>query len=466
MALVNILMPKLGESIMEATVLRWHKQVGDFIKLDETLLDIATDKVDSEVPSTAEGILEQILCKENDVIPIGSVIAIIRTNEPDQQPIQSPITQIIPVQPAETVKTNAADVMIPYQPSNYTTPEKGENGRFFSPLVMNIAAREGIPFQELEKIQGSGNEGRVTKKDILLYLENRQFTKTAAPIERAPETPVIKPNPEPIQQPVQQAPPVAPVYQPTPQPIPSEPQPPINISGNVEIIEMDRMRKLISDHMTRSKATSAHVTSFSEADVTNLVVWRNKVKNEFEKREGEKITFTPIFIEAITKCLKKFPLLNASVVGDTIVVKKDINIGMATALPNGNLIVPVIKGADQFNITGLAKQVNRLANNARIGKLQPSDTQEGTFTFTNVGTFGSLMGTPIINQPQVAILATGAIKKKPVVIESEKGDSIAIRHMMFVSMSYDHRIIDGGLGASFLTEFVKQLESFDGSKVF
>jgi 2-oxoglutarate dehydrogenase E2 component (dihydrolipoamide succinyltransferase) len=331
---------------------------------------------------------------------------------------------------------------------------------------MNIAAREGIPFQELEKIQGSGNEGRVTKKDILLYLENRQFTKTAAPIERTPETPVIKPNPEPIQQPVQQAPPVAPVYQPTPQPIPSEPQPPLNISGNVEIIEMDRMRKLISDHMTRSKATSAHVTSFSEADVTNLVIWRNKVKNEFEKREGEKITFTPIFIEAITKCLKKFPLLNASVVGDTILVKKDINIGMATALPNGNLIVPVIKGADQFNITGLAKQVNRLANNARIGKLQPSDTQEGTFTFTNVGTFGSLMGTPIINQPQVAILATGAIKKKPVVIESEKGDSIAIRHMMFVSMSYDHRIIDGGLGASFLTEFVKQLESFDGSKVF
>lgn len=466
MALVNILMPKLGESIMEATVLRWHKQVGDFVKLDETLLDIATDKVDSEVPSTAEGILEQILCKENDVIPIGSIIAIIRTNEPDQQPIQSPITQVAPVQPSETIKNDAAEVMIPYQPSNYTTPEKGENGRFFSPLVMNIAAREGIPFQELEKIQGSGNEGRVTKKDILLYLENRQFTKTVAPIERAPEPPVIKPNPEPFQQPVQQAPPVAPVYQTSPQPTSSAHQPPINISGNVEIIEMDRMRKLISDHMTKSKATSAHVTSFSEADVTNLVVWRNKVKNEFEKREGEKITFTPIFIEAITKCLKKFPLLNASVVGDTIVVKKDINIGMATALPNGNLIVPVIKGADQFNITGLAKQVNRLANNARIGKLQPSDTQEGTFTFTNVGTFGSLMGTPIINQPQVAILATGAIKKKPVVIESEKGDSIAIRHMMFVSMSYDHRIIDGGLGASFLTEFVKQLESFDGSKVF
>ncbi|MFZ9588650.1 MAG: dihydrolipoamide acetyltransferase family protein [Chitinophagaceae bacterium] len=459
-------MPKLGESIMEATVLRWHKQVGEFVKLDETLLDIATDKVDSEVPSTAEGILEQVLCKENDIIPIGSVIAVIRTNEPEQQSIQNPPTQVVSTQPTESVNNDDAEVMIPYQPSNYTTPVKGENGRFFSPLVMNIAAREGIPFQELEKIQGSGNEGRVTKKDILLYLENRQFNKTAATFEKTAETPVLKTNPEPIQQPLQSESPTAPVYQQSPQPLSAQPQPPINITGNVEIIEMDRMRKLIADHMTRSKATSAHVTSFSEADVTNLVVWRNKVKNEFEKREGEKITFTPIFIEAITKCLKKFPLLNASVVGDTIVVKKDINIGMATALPNGNLIVPVIKGADQFSITGLVKQVNRLANNARNGKLQPGDTQEGTFTFTNVGTFGSLMGTPIINQPQVAILATGAIKKKPIVVESEKGDSIAIRHMMFVSMSYDHRIIDGGLGASFLTEFVKQLESFDGSRVF
>lgn len=466
MALVNILMPKLGESIMEATVLRWHKQVGDFVKLDETLLDIATDKVDSEVPSTAEGVLEQVLCIENDIIPIGSIIAVIRTNTLEEQPTQHSTTQVISVQTSESGKNDEAEVMIPYQPSNFNMPEKSENGRFFSPLVMNIASREGIPFQELEKIQGSGNEGRVTKKDILLYLENRQFTKTVASIEKVQETPVLKTNPEPIQQPIQQTPQAAPVNQQYTQPIPTQPQPTVNITGNVEIIEMDRMRKLISEHMTRSKATSAHVTSFSEADVTNLVVWRNKIKNEFEKREGEKITLTPIFIEAITKCLKKFPLLNASVVGDNIVVKKDINIGMATALPNGNLIVPVIKGADQFNITGLAKQVNRLATNARTAKLQPSDTQEGTFTFTNVGTFGSLMGTPIINQPQVAILATGAIKKKPVVIESEKGDSIAIRHMMFVSMSYDHRIIDGGLGASFLTEFVKQLESFDGSKIF
>lgn len=465
MALVNILMPKLGESIMEATVLRWHKQVGDFVKLDETLLDIATDKVDSEVPSTTEGILEEVLCKENDIIPIGSVIARIRTNEPEQLVVpETTVQKAPPVNYTAPEKIEEPEGMIPYQPSQYAQIEKGDNARFFSPLVMNIASREGIPFQELEKIQGTGIEGRVTKKDILAYLENRQFSKSVPPPQVIIEAPVIKPNPEPVNPPIQQT--TIPISQQAPQMTSSQPQAPVHISGNVEIIEMDRMRKLISEHMTRSKSTSAHVTSFSEADVTNLVVWRNKVKNDFEKREGEKITFTPIFIEAITKCLKKFPLLNASVVGDTIVVKKDINIGMATALPNGNLIVPVIKGADQFNITGLAKQVNRLANNARIGKLQPSDTQEGTFTFTNVGTFGSLMGTPIINQPQVAILATGAIKKKPVVIESEKGDSIAIRHMMFVSMSYDHRIIDGGLGASFLTEFVKQLESFDGSKVF
>ncbi len=466
MALVNILMPKLGESIMEATVLRWHKQVGDFVKLDETLLDIATDKVDSEVPSTVEGILEEVLCKENDIIPIGSVIARIKTNAPEQVVLPQTPIQSQPVAQSNANVTEEVENIVPYQPSSFSVPDKGDNSKFFSPLVMNIASREGIPFQELEKIPGTGNEGRVTKKDILQYLENRQFSKIQAPVEHQPQPPVFKPSPEPIFQAPQQSQPVAQSYHQPSQSIPTPPQPPVNITGNVEIIEMDRMRKLISDHMTRSKATSAHVTSFSEADVTNLVVWRNKIKNEFEKREGEKITLTPIFIEAITKCLKKFPLLNASVVGDTIVVKKDINIGMATALPNGNLIVPVIKGADQFNITGLAKQVNRLANNARIGKLQPADTQEGTFTFTNVGTFGSLMGTPIINQPQVAILATGAIKKKPVVIESEKGDSIAIRHMMFVSMSYDHRIIDGGLGASFLTEFVKQLESFDGSKVF
>ncbi|MFN5022408.1 MAG: dihydrolipoamide acetyltransferase family protein [bacterium] len=454
MALVNIIMPKLGESIMEATVLKWHKKVGDAVALDETLLDIATDKVDSEVPSTAEGILEEILCKENDVISIGSVIGKIRTNAPEPAIVSA--TSVSPAQSSQNVSlTNGVsqkqeDFRVPFQPSEMAVPHKQENGRFFSPLVMNIASREGIPFSELEHIKGSGNDGRVTKADVLAYLEQREN------------------NPLPVtNQSFKQAP-----YQATPAPYIQEhashspAQADLTASGNVEVIEMDRMRKYISDHMTRSLATSAHVTSFAEADVTNLVTWRDKSKKEFEKREGEKITFTPLFIEAIVKCIKKYPMLNSSVIGDNIIIKKDINVGMATALPNGNLIVPVIKYADQFNIIGLAKQVNRLANSARIGKLQPGDTQDGTFTFTNVGTFGSLMGTPIINQPQVAILATGAIKKKPVVIESDKGDSIAIRHMMFVSMSYDHRIIDGGMGSLFLADFVEALESFDVNRTF
>lgn len=447
-------MPKLGESIMEATVLKWHKKVGDVVALDETLLDIATDKVDSEVPSTSTGILEEILCKENDVISIGSVIGKIRTSAPDSVVVSAP--SVAPVQSSQnSLSENGStqkqeDIRVPFQPSEVSVPNKQDNGRFFSPLVMNIASREGIPFSELEYIKGSGNDGRVTKSDILAYLEQRgnhqqpvaQQSFVSAPVQAAPPSYVQEhPSPNPA-------------------------QPVVTISGNVEVIEMDRMRKFISDHMTRSLATSAHVTSFVEADVTNLVAWRDKSKKEFEKREGEKITFTPLFIEAIVKCIKKYPMLNASVVGDNIVIKKDINVGMATALPNGNLIVPVIKYADQFNIIGLAKQVNRLANSARIGKLQPADTQDGTFTFTNVGTFGSLMGTPIINQPQVAILATGAIKKKPVVIESEKGDSIAIRHMMFVSMSYDHRIIDGGMGSLFLAAFVEALESFDVNRTF
>jgi 2-oxoglutarate dehydrogenase E2 component (dihydrolipoamide succinyltransferase) len=328
--------------------------------------------------------------------------------------------------------------------------QKQENGRFFSPLVMNIASREGIPFSELEHIKGSGNDGRVTKSDIFTYLEHRGNKQQPLP------------NQSFVSAPVQSAPPAYVQQHPVAHPV----QPEVTASGNVEVIEMDRMRKYISNHMTMSLATSAHVTSFAEADVTNLVAWRDKSKKEFEKREGEKITFTPLFIEAIVKCIKKYPMLNSSVVADNIIIKKDINIGMATALPNGNLIVPVIKYADQFNIIGLAKQVNRLANSARMGKLQPGDTQDGTFTFTNVGTFGSLMGTPIINQPQVAIIATGAIKKKPVVIESEKGDSIAIRHMMFVSMSYDHRIIDGGMGSLFLAAFVEALESFDVNRTF
>ena len=452
MALVNIIMPKLGESIMEATVLKWHKKVGDVVSLDETLLDIATDKVDSEVPSTTSGVLEEILCNENDVITIGSVIGKIRTNAPEPSVVSAP--SLAPSSQNGIAINGASqqqdEIRVPFQPSEMAVPHKQENGRFFSPLVMNIASREGIPFSELEHIKGSGNDGRVTKSDIFSYLEHRGNN----------QHPVA--NQSFVSAPVQAAPPAYVQQHPATQPV----QPDVTVSGNVEVIEMDRMRKYISNHMTMSLATSAHVTSFAEADVTNLVAWRDKSKKEFEKREGEKITFTPLFIEAIVKCIKKYPMLNSSVVGDNIIIKKDINIGMATALPNGNLIVPVIKYADQFNIIGLAKQVNRLANSARMGKLQPVDTQDGTFTFTNVGTFGSLMGTPIINQPQVAIIATGAIKKKPVVIESDKGDSIAIRHMMFVSMSYDHRIIDGGMGSLFLAAFVESLESFDVNRTF
>lgn len=471
MAIINVIMPKLGESIMEATVLKLHKQVGDHVQMDEVLMDIATDKVDSEVPSTAEGILEEYLCKENDIIPIGSAIARIRTNDaanseqglkqregqaenalkPAVEEQKSVVVEQYAVveepMPVVEKQHEVLDVEIPYQPSAYT-PLAKQTPRFYSPLVMNIAAQEGIPLGELEQIPGTGNEGRLTKSDLLAYLSQREPNGNQVVEEKS-----IHPT------------------QTTSSAVSAPTQTTSNLqeiqgSANVEVVEMDRMRKLISEHMTRSKATSAHVTSFAEADVTNMVKWRESVKKEFEKREGEKITYTPIFIEAIVRSLKKFPMLNSSLEGNNIIIKKDIHIGMATALPNGNLIVPVIKHADQLNIIGLTKQVNRLAGDAKKGKLHPSDAQDGTFTFTNIGTFGSLMGTPIINQPQVAILATGAIKKKPVVIESEKGDSIAIRHMMFVSMSYDHRIIDGGLGSAFLDEFVRILEGFDPDRSF
>ena len=431
MALVNIILPRLGESIIEATVLKIHKQVGDAIKMDEVLMDIATDKVDSEVPATAEGTIEELLCKENDVVKIGAVIAKIRTT----QEAESPSKTNIPPQVASTNGKHSVhesfDIDIPYLPSRSQPIKKSTGGKFYSPLVMNIASSEGIQLSELENITGTGNDGRVTKTDILNYVQSKKSTPshTASAFTNESET-----FPQTFFQ---------------------------SSTDTAEVIEMDRMRKLIADHMVKSKATSAHVTSFAEADVTNMVMWREATKSSFEKREGEKITFTPLFIEAIVKCLKKFPLLNSSVVGNSIHIKKDINIGMATALPNGNLIVPVIHHADQFSIIGLTKQVNRLAKSARNGQLQPADTTNGTFTFTNIGTFGSLMGTPIINQPQVAILAIGAIKKKPVVIENKEGDSVGIRHMMFISMSYDHRIIDGALGSIFLNEFVKTVEGFD-----
>ncbi len=453
MAIVDLIMPKLGESIMEATILKWHKQPGENVKMDETVLEIATDKVDSEVPSTAEGVIEEILYKVNDVVPIGAVIAKIKTGAAEA-------VSSAPSTPAAPVKEEKAPVKEPVH--NYTTVAtvatpaavKSSNGhinRFYSPLVLNIAASEGISMTELENIQGSGNEGRVTKKDILEYVGNRSNKSGVM----SQETGVA--NRESQQ-------PSSNIFSVPAQVRSNESAQVAAYSGNVEIIEMDRMRKLIAEHMVRSKHTSPHVTSFTEADVTNLVMWRDKVKKEFEKREGTKITFTPLFVEAVVKCIKKFPLINSSLDGDKIIVKKDIHIGMATALPSGNLIVPVIKNADQLNLVGLTKQVNTLADNARNGKLKADDTQGGTFTLTNVGTFGSLMGTPIINQPQVAILAVGAIKKRPVVVETPHGDSIAIRHMMYLSMSYDHRIVDGSLGATFLTAVAKELENFNADR--
>lgn len=469
MSTVDLVMPKMGESIMEATILKWMKAPGDAVKMDETLLEIATDKVDSEVPSTAEGTVEEVLYKVNDVVPVGTVIARIRTGngevgnkrqEADGQPAfaeassgKQPVSQ----PQAETHSLPNKSWQRETQPSTANDQAQTINSqphtanRFYSPLVLNIAAQEGISMVELERIPGTGAEGRVSKKDILEYVNNRRQSKAspAGQSQQAAEAPkqeltvpIAKVEPEPAQTEVG-------VY-----------------TGNVEIIEMDRMRKLIADHMVKSKQTAPHVTSFTEADVTNLVQWRERVKKDFEKRESSKLTFTPLFVEAVVRCIKRFPLINSSVDGSRIVVKKDINIGMATALPSGNLIVPVIKNADGFNLVGLAKRVNGLADAARNNKLKPEDIADGTFTLTNVGTFGSLMGTPIISQPQVAILAVGAIKKRPVVIETPAGDSIAIRHMMYLSMSYDHRIVDGSLGATFLTAVANELENFDPNRAY
>jgi 2-oxoglutarate dehydrogenase E2 component (dihydrolipoamide succinyltransferase) len=444
MAVVDLIMPKLGESITEATILKWHKQPGDTVKQDETVLDIATDKVDSEVPSTAEGIIEQILFNVNDVVPVGTVIAKLRTGAAEA--VSTPPSQPVIIQAAE--QPARKDLVHSSGNGNGQQASMTNNSnRFYSPLVLNIAGSEGVTMTELETIAGTGNEGRVTKKDILDYVSTRKAGGGRPDTKFASKERVTVMN---------QPPSIA----------IQEQRLTSSYSGNAEIIEMDRMRKLIAKHMVDSKHTSPHVTSFTEADVTNIVLWREKVKKEFEKRENTRITFTPMFVEAIVKCIKKYPLMNSSLEGDRIIIKKDINIGMATALPSGNLIVPVIKNADQLNLVGLAKQVNAMADNARNNKLRPDDTQGGTFTMTNVGTFGSLMGTPIINQPQVAIMAVGAIKKRPVVIETEQGDTIGIRHMMYLSMSYDHRIIDGALGATFLTAVARELENFNPERDF
>jgi 2-oxoglutarate dehydrogenase E2 component (dihydrolipoamide succinyltransferase) len=438
---------------MEATVLKWTKKVGETVKMDETVLEIATDKVDSEVPSTAEGVLTEILYKENDVVPIGTVIARIDSNDETAETLEdnSEIEVIAetnePVEPFTHEHPFEEPVpFIPHQTSGIDIPS--QNNRFYSPLVLNIANNEGIAMSELENIPGTGNEGRVTKKDILQHVADKKAGK------------VSQPQPEPTKQTAEPREQVS-VPPSSPDAPVEEPQTFSGTSGNVEIIEMDRMRRMIAKHMVDSKQTSAHVTSFSEADVTNMVLWRERVKKQFEKQEGVKITFTPMFIACVTKVIKRYPYINCSVEGDKIILKKDINIGMATALPSGNLIVPVIKNADYLNLVGLSKTVNSLADSARNNRLKPDDTNGGTFTITNVGTFGSLMGTPIINQPQVAILAVGAIKKRPMVIETAEGDAIGIRHMMYLSLSYDHRVVDGSVGASFLTDVAKEFESWD-----
>ncbi len=434
MALVEIIMPKMGESIMEATILKWVKKVGDRIEMDETILEIATDKVDSEVPSPVSGTLSEIRFQENDVVAIGTVIAVIATEGEATSPKASPAVSEAPPSNGKAAHASEARpiAVVAEKPAEGGARAASGTSRFYSPLVRTIAREEQISAAELDAIEGSGMQGRVTKKDILAYVENRR-PSTATPVQ--------------------------PVSQPAPAAVSSG-----SINGNVEIIEMDRMRKLISEHMVMSKHTSPHVTSFVEVDVTNMVNWRNRVKEAFEKKYNEKITFTPIFVEAVARAITDFPMINISVDGTKLIVKKDINIGMAAALPSGNLIVPVIKNADQFNLVGLTKSVNDLANRARKNQLKPEEVQGGTFTLTNVGTFGNVMGTPIINQPQVAILATGAIKKKPAVVETEYGDLIAVRQMMFLSLSYDHRVVDGSLGGSFLRRVGDYLEAFDARR--
>lgn len=434
----ELLLPKMGESVAEATLIKWVKQPGDMILLDDTILEIATDKVDSEVPSPVAGKLVKQLFKEDDVVQVGAVIAIIETDAAD-----SPVTKEEVAEPhIEEVVQN-----IPGTEQLSATPQVSfsETDRFYSPLVKSIAAQENISVQELNSIKGSGADGRLTKDDLLNYIQHKTG---AGKMESTPVAAVQVSQTETQASALPTA-----VKAPAPQSV--------SLNGGDELIEMDRMRKLIAEHMVMSKQTSPHVTSFVEADVTNMVLWREKVKKNFEKRENEKITFTPIFIEAVTKAIKDFPMINVSVNGSQIIKKRDINIGMAAALPSGNLIVPVIKNADQLNLVGLTKSVNDLANRARISKLKPDETQNGTFTLTNVGSFGNVMGTPIINQPQVAILAVGAIKKKPAVLETEFGDVIAIRHMMFLSLSYDHRVVDGALGGSFVRRVADYLENWD-----
>ena len=445
MAQFELQMPKLGESIEEATITKWFVKVGDKIDDDDVLLEIATDKVDSEIPSPVSGTIVKINVEQDQTVPVGTIIAVIDTSgddvvtdeAPDKDTGDAPAIEK-DVEESVAPERTESDTLETAEIAPSPAPGKsGVSGRFYSPLVLTIAREEGISMEELDTIPGSGRNERVQKKDILDYVKTRT-APAAVPAEAAPATPAAAP---------------------------AKPRVSASVSAGDEIIEMDRLRKLIADHMIRSKQTSAHVTNMLEADVTNIVLWRNRVKDEFLQREGEKITYLPVFMEAIIQALKDFPMINSSVDGDRIILKKDINLGIAVALPTGNLIVPVIKRADSLNLLGLTKALNKMADDARNSKLSPDDIQGGTFTISNFGTFRNVMGTPIINQPQVAILAIGTVEKKPAVIETPTGDVIGIRHKMFLSLTYDHRIIDGAYGGAFLRKLADYLENFDSNKV-
>jgi len=451
MAEIEIRLPKMGESVTEATITNWLKNVGDNVSVDEPLVEVATDKVDNELPSEAAGVLVKILFEKDQVAQVGDVIAILSTG--GDSSIQETSSIIAVSEPKVEIQTNSVSV------NNNVSSEKlsknSDSGKFLSPLVRSIAEKEGISQAQLNSISGTGQEGRITKKDILLFLDTKSDV-LAVPVNEVEKKEVSSVStPQVVSTNIISGNFLSKIKEPIVLPNPGD-----------EIIEMDRMRKLIADHMLMSVHVSPHVTSYVEADVTNIVNWRNKVKKKFLEREGENITFTPIMIEAIVKAIKDFPMVNVSVSGNNIIKRKDINIGMATALPSGNLIVPVIKNADRLNLTGLTKSVNGLANSARANKLKPEDIQGGTYTVTNVGSFGNVMGTPIINQPQVAILALGAIRKVPAVIETPEGDFIGIRHKMFLSHSYDHRVVDGALGGQFVRRVADYLEAFDINSEF
>jgi 2-oxoglutarate dehydrogenase E2 component (dihydrolipoamide succinyltransferase) len=446
MSKIDILLPKMGESVAEATIIKWLKNEGERVEADEPIVEIATDKVDSEVPAPEAGILLKRTVNEGDVVKVGQLIAQIGQ---EAMASSTPTAQAAPPAAAPVVASNGrSQATLAAQPAQQEVQRSGPSGKFYSPLVRNIARSEGIALEELEAISGSGQGGRVTKKDILDYLPNRGQATAPSPTNGAGATAPRVEAPAPA------------IVRETPAPTPAA-APALSAAPGDELIEMDRMRRLIADHMVMSKRTSPHVTSFVEADVTNLVLWRERVKKDFEKREGEKLTFTPIFLMAIVQAIKEMPMVNVQVDGYTIIRKKDINIGMAAALPSGNLIVPVIKNADQLNLVGMARKVNDLANRARLGKLQPDEISGGTYTVTNVGTFGNVLGTPVINQPQVAIMATGAIRKKPAVIETPQGDMIGIRQQMFLSHSYDHRVVDGALGGRFVRRVADILEAWN-----